>query len=70
MMRAVKDASAGGEWVSVAFDGEGMCFAWLCGRALSQMIASGKTGGQEAAGVPERFSAFVLGNWAAWIVGM
>lgn len=48
-------AGGGGEWVSAAFDGEGMCFAWLCGRALSQMIASGASGGQEAAGVPEWF---------------
>lgn len=53
--RAERNASAGGEWVSAAFDGEGMCFAWLCGRALSQMIASGGSGGQEAAGVPEWF---------------
>ncbi|KAG6362653.1 hypothetical protein INS49_007745 [Diaporthe citri] len=53
--RPVKNASAVGEWVSAAFDGEGMCFAWLCGRPLSQMIASGKAGGQEAAGVPEWF---------------
>ncbi|KAL9619758.1 MAG: hypothetical protein Q9160_005689 [Pyrenula sp. 1 TL-2023] len=28
----------GGEWVSAAYDGEGMCFAWLCGKALSAMI--------------------------------
>lgn len=53
--RAARNASAGGEWVSAAFDVEGMCFAWLCGRALSQMIASGGSGGQEAAGVPEWF---------------
>lgn len=53
--RPVKNASAGGEWVSAAFDGEGMCFAWLCGRALSQMIASGGSGGQEVAAVPEWF---------------
>ncbi|POS76610.1 hypothetical protein DHEL01_v204999 [Diaporthe helianthi] len=53
--RPVKNASAGGEWVSAAFDGEGMCFAWLCGRALSQMILSGASGGQEAAVVPEWF---------------
>lgn len=53
--RPAKNASAGGEWVSAAFDGEGMCFAWLCGRALSQMIASGASGGQEASGVPEWF---------------
>lgn len=48
-------SAAGGEWVSAAFDGEGMCFAWLCGRALSQMIASGGTGGQEVDGMPEWF---------------
>ncbi|KAK7704162.1 hypothetical protein SLS64_008720 [Diaporthe eres] len=54
-MRPVKNASAGGEWVSAAFDGECMCFACLCGRALSLMIASGNADGQEAAGVPECF---------------
>lgn len=53
--RPVRNASAGGEWVSAAFDGEGMCSAWLCGRALSQMIASGGSGGQAVAGVPEWF---------------
>lgn len=53
--RPVRNASAGGEWVSAAFDGEGMCFAWLCGRALSQMIASGGSAGQEVDGVPEWF---------------
>lgn len=53
--RPVRNVSAGGEWVSAAFDGEGMCFAWLCGRALSQMIVSGGSGGQEVAGVPEWF---------------
>ncbi|KAM5343460.1 hypothetical protein ACJ41O_011997 [Fusarium nematophilum] len=34
----------GGEWVAAAYDGEGMCFAWLSGRALSQMIRSGREG--------------------------
>ncbi|KAG8157260.1 hypothetical protein KVR01_012968 [Diaporthe batatas] len=52
-------AGGGGEWVSAAFDGEGMCFAWLCGRALSGMMmaASGAPEGreQEALGVPEWF---------------
>ncbi|KAL1868884.1 hypothetical protein Daus18300_005720 [Diaporthe australafricana] len=53
--RPMRNASLGAEWMSAAFDGEGMCFAWLCGRALSQMIMSGGSGKQEAAGVPEWF---------------
>ncbi|PVH72026.1 nucleotide-binding domain-containing protein [Cadophora sp. DSE1049] len=36
--RQVKNQTGSGEWISAAYDGEGMCFAWLCGRALSSMI--------------------------------
>ncbi|KAF4994616.1 hypothetical protein FGRMN_5661 [Fusarium graminum] len=35
-----RTSSTGGEWAAAAYDGEGMCFAWLCGRALTQMMLS------------------------------
>jgi len=38
-----RNARTAGEWMAAAYDGESMCFAWLCGRALSQIIASGDT---------------------------
>ncbi|KAK8050848.1 FAD dependent oxidoreductase [Apiospora rasikravindrae] len=36
--RAVKNRAAGGEWVSAGFNGEGMDYAWLSGKGLSEMI--------------------------------
>ncbi|KAL3302209.1 FAD dependent oxidoreductase [Colletotrichum asianum] len=53
--RPAKNATSGGEWVSAAFDGEGMCFAWLCGRALSEMIKAGSSGPNSIAGLPDWF---------------
>uniref|UniRef100_L2G5B9 FAD dependent oxidoreductase, putative n=2 Tax=Colletotrichum fructicola (strain Nara gc5) TaxID=1213859 RepID=L2G5B9_COLFN len=53
--RPAKNATSGGEWVSAAFDGEGMCFAWLCGRALSEMIKAGSSGLNSTAGLPDWF---------------
>ncbi|KAF5003257.1 hypothetical protein FDECE_10157 [Fusarium decemcellulare] len=40
--RKAQNQTLGGEWVAAAYDGEGMCFAWLSGRALSQMVRSGQ----------------------------
>ncbi|KAM0284051.1 hypothetical protein ACHAO9_009381 [Fusarium lateritium] len=45
-----RTSNTGGEWMAAAYDGEGMCFAWLCGRALSQMIL-----GNDTKAVPEWF---------------
>ncbi|KAF2183682.1 FAD/NAD(P)-binding domain-containing protein [Zopfia rhizophila CBS 207.26] len=42
--RQVKNATAGAEWISAAYDGEGMCFAWLCGQALSAMMLDSEAG--------------------------
>ncbi|KAF6834577.1 hypothetical protein CPLU01_04862 [Colletotrichum plurivorum] len=53
--RPAKNAESGGEWVASGYDGEGMTFAWLSGRALSQMIAVGSAGGNETDAVPEWF---------------
>ncbi|KAJ0328453.1 hypothetical protein COL922a_013207 [Colletotrichum nupharicola] len=53
--RPAKNATSGGEWVSAAFDGEGMCFAWLCGRALSEMIKAGSFGMNSTAGLLDWF---------------
>ncbi|KAF9880305.1 putative FAD dependent oxidoreductase [Colletotrichum karsti] len=53
--RAIRNTTSGGEWVSAAFDVEGMCFAWLCGRALSQMIKTGSSGTNSTAGLPDWF---------------
>ncbi|KAH0427997.1 FAD dependent oxidoreductase [Colletotrichum camelliae] len=53
--RPAKNVTSGGEWVSAAFDGEGMCFAWLCGRALSEMIKAGSSGLNSTAGLPDWF---------------
>ncbi|KAK0372399.1 hypothetical protein CLIM01_10236 [Colletotrichum limetticola] len=56
--RSVKATSTGSEWVSASFDGEGMCFAWLCGRALSRMIAKTGSGANASNGsstIPEWF---------------
>ncbi|KAK8079376.1 DAO-domain-containing protein [Apiospora hydei] len=36
--RAVRSPAAGGEWVSAGFNGEGMDYAWLSGKGLSEMI--------------------------------
>lgn len=36
--RPVKDPAAGQEWVAAGFNGEGMDYAWLSGKGLSQMI--------------------------------
>lgn len=43
-MRKAQSQGTGGEWVISAFNGEGMCSAWLCGRALAQMISSDQAG--------------------------
>ncbi|KAF6802622.1 hypothetical protein CMUS01_15304 [Colletotrichum musicola] len=53
--RPAKNAASGGEWVASGYDGEGMTFAWLSGRALSHMIAVGSAGGNEPDAVPEWF---------------
>lgn len=45
--RPVRDASKGAEWISAAYDGEGMCFAWLCGQALGSMLLGGEKGGNQ-----------------------
>ncbi|KAF6805001.1 hypothetical protein CSOJ01_09778 [Colletotrichum sojae] len=58
--RPAKNAALGGEWVASGYDGEGMCFAWLSGRALSQMIAVGSAGGNGADAVPEWFPRSLL----------
>lgn len=38
--RTVRNPAAGGEWVSAGFNGEGMDYAWLSGRAVGEMILS------------------------------
>lgn len=53
--RKAENQSLGGEWVISAFNGEGMCSAWLCGRALSQMISS-----DQACHVPDWFPTSYL----------
>ncbi|KAK8091350.1 FAD dependent oxidoreductase [Apiospora phragmitis] len=36
--RTIKNPAAGREWVSAGFNGEGMDYAWLSGKGLSEMI--------------------------------
>ncbi|OOF91806.1 hypothetical protein ASPCADRAFT_133894 [Aspergillus carbonarius ITEM 5010] len=36
--RKLQREGSGAEWVSAAFSGEGMVFAWLCGKALATML--------------------------------
>lgn len=36
--RTVQNPAAGSEWVSAGFNGEGMDYAWLSGKGLSEMI--------------------------------
>lgn len=50
-----RQANDGGEWIAAAYDGEGMCFAWLCGRALSQMIQGGGNNSKNPDWFPESF---------------
>ncbi|KAK8092501.1 hypothetical protein PG999_014700 [Apiospora kogelbergensis] len=38
--RTARNPAAGGEWVSAGFNGEGMDYAWLSGRAVGEMILS------------------------------
>lgn len=38
--RAPAAGGEGREWVAAAFNGEGMAYAWLCGRALSAMLVA------------------------------
>ncbi|KAK7998449.1 ADP-ribosylation factor GTPase-activating protein GCS1 [Apiospora arundinis] len=38
--RAVANPAAGKEWVTAGYNGEGMTYAWLSGKALSQMLQS------------------------------
>ncbi|TLD32903.1 hypothetical protein PspLS_00003 [Pyricularia sp. CBS 133598] len=50
------DSVAGAEWVSAAYDGEGMCFAWLSGKALSGMLLDSHGKKEDAAlALPEWF---------------
>ncbi|PSN61192.1 hypothetical protein BS50DRAFT_681014 [Corynespora cassiicola Philippines] len=46
--RPVRNASLGAEWISTAYAGEGMCFAWLCGQALGSMILAGELTGNHS----------------------
>lgn len=39
-----EDGQKGSEWVSASFSGEGMCFAWLSGKALSTMLLAEESG--------------------------
>jgi glycine/D-amino acid oxidase-like deaminating enzyme len=55
--REAKNAS-NGEWTSTAYDGEGVCYAWLCGKALSTMILSAMK--NENSSVPEWFPHSLL----------
>lgn len=36
----LQDSKNAGEWVTSGFSGEGMVLAWLCGKALAQMVHS------------------------------
>lgn len=42
--RKRNNKTSGAEWISTAYDGEGMCYAWLSGQALGSMILSGEDG--------------------------
>ncbi|EUC27138.1 hypothetical protein COCCADRAFT_31301 [Bipolaris zeicola 26-R-13] len=36
--RSVGAITTSAQWILAAYDGEGMCFAWLCGQALASML--------------------------------
>lgn len=42
--RPRKNGINGAEWISAAYDGEGMCYAWLSGQALGFMLLSEEKG--------------------------
>lgn len=36
--RSVDAVTKSAQWILAAYDGEGMCFSWLCGQALASML--------------------------------
>ena len=56
------DGNLGGEWAAVAYSGEGMVNAWLCGKALAMMVLQQCTSKHEVQGnfAPEWFPEQML----------
>lgn len=57
-----RDDESSGEWAAVAYSGEGMVNAWLCGKALAMMVLQHCTSKHEAQGnlTPEWFPEQML----------
>ena len=57
-----RDDKSSGEWAAVAYSGEGMVNAWLCGKALAMMVLQHCTSKHEAQGnlAPEWFPEQML----------